>query len=274
MIGFLVGVAIEGIGASPVWRWVHDDRSGISDGPLLGGRYFWGKQHALYVEHMGEANDQALLDSLILSRLQTQAGRDYTRRSGMFDGYLRASRYLGFATAAAPLAALLFLIHLLFGTWSRRAADEATNLRPVWQLVLGSLFLSPIVVANVINFRLPVSETSSSATLIAALAGSVVLIAVIPPLVAIRTRAPGARFRTAWRGNLRRLLPVSIALCSLLFLGLSAYAANLRSQWVAKWSAPGMTEMTDMIQTLGDEWTNPAIPPDAHRAQYPPNVPL
>lgn len=270
MIGFLVGVAIEGIGASPVWRWVHDDRSGISDGPLFGGRYFWGDQHALYVGHMGEANDQALLDSLILSKVQTQAGREHTRGFDMFEAYFTAAPYLALAAASAGLAALLFVPYLLFGTWSRHAADSATTLRPFWQLVIAALFLSPIVVANVITFRLAVSETSSSATLIAALAGSVVLIVVIPPLIAIRTRAPGARFRTAWRGNLRRVIPVSIALCALLFLGLSAYTAHIRAQWIATWSAPGMTEMSKMIWTLGDKWTNPTIPPDAWRAEHPP----
>ena len=276
MIAFLVSAAIQGIGAYPVWRWHSDRVTGIPGGPILGGRYFWGEQHALYVGHMGEANDQALLDSLILSKLQTQAGREYTRGFGMFDAYFNAARCLALAAASAGLAAILFIIHLLFGTWSRRTADSATNLRPFWQLVLAAVFLTPLVVAARLLFFLPVSETHTAApvtaTLVAALVGLMLLLLLIPPLIAIPTRAPGALFHTAWRGNLRRVIPVSIALCALLFLGLSAYAASLRAAWADTWSAPGVTEMSNMIQTLGDEWHNPTIPPDAYRAQYPPNI--
>jgi hypothetical protein len=36
---------------------------------------------------------------------------------------------------------------------------------------------------------------------------------------------------------------------------------------------PGVTEMDSVRQTLGDEWTNPTIPPDAYRAEYPPISP-
>ena len=127
-----------------------------------------------------------------------------------------------------------------------------------------------------IILRLPVSETHTAAAANAALAtasiGIVLLILIIPLLAALSSRAPGACIHTAWRGNLRRVLPVAIALSALLILGLSAYAASLRTAWYAQWSAPGLTEMSDMIQTLGDKWTNPTIPPDAYRAQYPPNI--
>ena len=278
IIGFLVGVAIEAIGSTPVWQWAGDGQSGFPGGPLLGGRYFWGDQHSLYVEHMGEANDQALLDSLILSKLQTQASRDYTRGLGMFGGYFTAARYLAVAATILALGVLLLVIFLAVGAWSRRAADEATDLRPVWQLIMAAAIVLPPVVVLMSARRIDPTSDSwlrpliTQASIAAAASGLALIL--LPPLAALRSRAPGALFHTAWRGNLRRVLPVSIALCALLFLGLSAYAASLRAAWADTWSAPGVTEMSDMVQTLGDEWANPTIPPDAWRAQYPPSVPL
>ncbi|MFB3880325.1 MAG: hypothetical protein ACE149_03630 [Armatimonadota bacterium] len=274
LIGMLVGIAIQGIGAAPAWRWVPDGVSGIPGGPLLGGRYFWGPQHSLYVEHMGEEHDQELRDRLVLGKLRSQASREYIKGGGSYEAYLYATRYLGFAGIAVGLALLLLVLYLAFGSWSRRAADEATNLRAAWQLILPLLTLAPAAVGSAIVLSRPLmaedDPNGSVAALLAGLAGSVLLVLIIAPLAAIGSRAAGARFRTVWRGNLRRLLPVTIALCALIFLGTSAYAAQLRSQWAEKWSAPGVTEMTDMIRSLGDRWTHPTFPPDAWRAEYPP----
>jgi len=278
IIGFLVGVVIEGIGASPIWLWSQDRVSVVPEGPLFGGRYFWGDQHALYVAHMGEANDQALLDSLILAKLQTQASQDYTRGLGMFDGYFNAARYLAVAATILALAVLLLVIFLAVGAWSRRAADESTDLRPVWQLIMAAAIVLPPVAVLISALRIDPTYDSwlrpfiTQASIAAAASGLALIL--LPPLAALASRAPGALFHTAWRGNLRRVLPVAIALSALLILGLSAYAASLRAAWADTWSAPGVTEMSDMIQTLGDSWHNPTIPPDAYRAQYPLNLPL
>jgi hypothetical protein len=276
LIGCLVGIAIQGIGAAPVWKWVPDQVSGVPNGPLLGGRYFWGDHHALYVEHMREQNDQELRDSLVLGKVRSQASREYMNGFGMFGGYFNASRYLVFVGASLLLAACLLVVYLVFCSWSRRAADEATNLRSFWQFLLAALMLSPLVAAAAIVLRQPLLEQQAQSKVIAALvsglAGFVLLILAIPLLSAIPSRAAGFRFRTAWRGNLRRLLPVTIALCAIIFLGMSAYAARLRSEWAEKWSAPGVSEMSDMVRSLGDKWTNPVIPADAWRAEYPPEV--
>jgi hypothetical protein len=280
LIGCLVGIAIQGIGAAPVWRWVPDRVSGIPNGPLFDGRFFWGDHHSMYVEQMGEQNDNELRDKLVLMKVRSQASREYVRSGvvgGAFEGYFSATRYLGFAGIALGMALFLLLVYLIFGSWSRRAADEATNLRTVWQFILALLALSPALVGTAIAESQLASEEGSSAVTIDPLVGGlayfVLLVIVIPPLAAISSRAAGARFRTAWRGNLRRLLPVMIALCAIIFLGMSAYAAHLRSQWAEKWSAPGVSEMSDMIRSLGDKWTHPAIPTDAWRAQYPPPPP-
>lgn len=206
IIAALVGAAIQGMGGHPVWQWTpSDDQNGIPAGPLLGGRYFWGDHHALYLTHMGEANDRALLHALILSKLRSQASRGYTTSSdNFFEAYLNATRFLALGAWTLVLSLILFLIFLA---------------------------------VRVSSGRTP------------------------------------ARSPAGWRGHVLRLLPIAIALCVLLFLALNVYAASLRSAWYAQWSAPGVTEMTDMLQTLGDAWTNPTIPPDAYRAQYPPSTP-
>jgi len=277
LIGCLVGIAFQGIGAGPVWKWVPDSISGIPGGPLLGGRYFWGDQHALYVEHMGEQNDRELRDGIVVGKLRTQASSEYMKGFGAYEGYYDATRYLGFAGVTVGLALFLLVVYLVLGSWSRRTADEATALRPVWQFILALLVIAPAVAGCVLVLRQPVFQEDSSARMIAALvsglAGFAFLVLVLPLLAAIPSRAAGARFRTAWRGNLRRLLPVTIALCAIIFLVMSAYAARLRSQWAEKWSAPGVSEMSELIRSLGDKWTNPTIPPDAWRAEYPPEPP-
>jgi hypothetical protein len=276
LIGCLVGIAIQGIGAAPVWKWVPDHVSGVPDGPLMGGRYFRGDRHALYVEHMGEENDRELRDRLVLGKVRSEASREYTKDFGLYEGYLNATRYLGFAGLAFALIALPLIVYLALGTWSRLAADAATALHALWQLLLPVLMVAPLAAGAVVVLQTPLFDEYASATMVAALvsglAGFVFLLVAIPPLAAIFTRAAGARFRTAWRGNLRRLLPVMIALCAIIFLGMSAYAARLRSQWAEKWSAPGVSEMSDMVRSLGDKWTHPAIPADAWRAEYSPEV--
>jgi len=276
LIGCLVGSAIQGIGAGPVWKWVPDHVSGVPNGPLYDGRYFWGDRHALYVEQMGEENDQELRDSLVLGKLRSQVSQGYVIHLGPYEGYANASSYLAFAGICIGMAIFLLIVQLAFGSWSRRAADEASDLRPAWQFILALLALSPAFVGTVIDLRQPLFQEESAArgidTLLAGLGGFVLLVVVIPPLAAISSRAAGFRFRTAWRGNLRRLLPVMIALCAIIFLGMSAYAARLRSQWAEEWSAPGVSEMSDMIRSLGDKWTSPPIPADAWRSEYAPEV--
>jgi hypothetical protein len=278
IIGFLVGAAIHGIGANPVWQWVPDRVSGVPNGPLLGGRFFWGDYHSLHVEQMGERTDEELRDRLVLCRVRSQASRDYTRSLGMFDGYFNSSRHLSVAAIILCTAPILLLIFLAFGTWSRRAADEATNLQIGWQFAMAVLLLLPSAVTGLGFLRRDSSDTAPSSAvateLIVGFVAVVVLALILLPLfTAISSRAPGCRFRTAWRGNIRRILPVGIALSALLFLGISVHAARIRAQWAAKWSAPGVTEISDMIQSLGPAWSNPTIPADSWRAEYPPERP-
>jgi hypothetical protein len=93
---------------------------------------------------------------------------------------------------------------------------------------------------------------------------------VLPLIAAARSRVAGTRLRKAWRGTTRRIVPVTLALCALLFLGFSVAGMRLRNRWAQEQMAPGVTEMSQAIAAVGDKWENPTMPPDAWRAENPP----
>jgi len=274
---FLVGVPVEAIGAAPVWQWRSDEKPGMTGGPVGGGRLFHGRHHGLYVSQVGEEADAALRDRLIKAKLRVQGLRGFVESWGSARGFLESSRYLGFAGMIAGVGAGLFVLFLAVGTWSRRAADGATRLSRMWQLAAAVLILAPTaVVPLMVGFvwqREP-SESAFGVVLLLAPFGLTLVAGIVVPLVAAaRSRAAGARLRTAWRGNVRRITPVTLALCALLFLGFSVAGMRLREQWAKEQMAPGVTEMSQAVAAVGERWTNPTIPADAWRAGYPPETP-
>ena len=105
--------------------------------------------------------------------------------------------------------------------------------------------------------------------------GSVVTIVaaiLLPLLAALGTRVKGAKLVTAWRGNLRRMLPVTAAVCALVFLASGLIAAQERSTWLANWKQGKLGSFAMMKRNLGAAWTNPTVPPGAWHAEYPPNT--
>jgi hypothetical protein len=229
---------------------------------------------------------------------------------GAFAGYYQANRHIGAAALWAFFAIVVIAVLVLSGTWSRRAADEAVRLAGPWQILLAVLILLPVGVlvgvavtahAGDVAAGGPPSAVGSSegpaasialpAARVAVLsalralgrwigarpyvvmglvAASLLAIILLPLAAAALARAPGARLRTAWRGNLRRVLPVAVALSALLFLHLNVTAVRIRGAWFAKWSAPGVTEFSDMVEQLGAAWEEPEIPFDAWRTEPPP----
>ena len=75
LIDYLVGVAVEGIGAAPTWKWYLGAATGMEDGPLLKGRYFWGRQHEFFVTQVGETADRQVRDDLVLAKVRQMAHR-------------------------------------------------------------------------------------------------------------------------------------------------------------------------------------------------------
>jgi hypothetical protein len=275
VIGLLVGAAMQSIGASPSWCWYHDGMTGIPGGPLLGGRVWYGPQHDFYLSQVGEAADLEVRDAFVASRVRMKLTRQYTSNLGAYADYERADRLLLLGLLAALLLILLLIVFLIEGTWARRSADDATSLRNAWQIIIAALVVLPAGVASFLAIRMPLDTFSYSLSdllpiFVGALAVAAFAALLLPLLAAAFSRSPSARLRTAWRGNLRRVLPVAIALSALLYLGLGLAATRHRARWVRRMTDPGTTEMTRLADHFGPAWTDPTIPPDAWRAEYPP----
>jgi hypothetical protein len=287
--------------------------TGSPDGPLSGGRYFHGPQHDFYVEHMGWHADTDMRDSLVQAKVRSGLVHEYTGvagGAGAFGDYYQANRHIGAAALWAFFAIVVIAVLVLFGTWSRQAADEAVRLAGPWQILLAVLMLLPagVLVGVAVtahagdvaaggppsvagssegpaaSIALPAARVAVLSALravgrwigarphvvIGLVAASLLGIILLPLAATGLARAPGARLRTAWRGNLRRVLPVAVALSALLFLYFNVTAVRIRGAWFAKWSAPGVTEFGDMVEQLGDAWEEPEIPMDAWRTEPPP----
>ncbi len=277
IIGFLVGVAVEAIGGAPAWQWYQDRASGVPNGPLFQGRYFYGSQHTLYVGEEGETAASQLRDQLVVGKLRTQLVRRYTEGLTVFGDYYRSDRLLAFGQLTAVLLLLLLVLFAVTGTWSRQAADQATDLGWVWQGIITVLVLAPVAAIGVAILRAPISGEMPStaipvARIIVSLGLSAVAAIVLPLFAAAFSRRSPARPRTAWRGNLRRVLPTALALGAILYLGLALAAMSVRTRWTGEMTRPGMSEMTWLVQKAGPAWSHPQMPPDSWRAGYPPKA--
>jgi hypothetical protein len=93
---------------------------------------------------------------------------------------------------------------------------------------------------------------------------------VLPLAAAFRSRAPEARVVTAWRGNLRRVLPLAAVALAIISLGFVIATRTTQTRWARDWQS--LTEMERVLEALGPEWHDPPIPADAWRNEPPPEV--
>jgi hypothetical protein len=275
IIGFLVASAIQGIAVSPVWPWRPDGTTGIPNGPLGNGRLFYGDYHDLHVSQVGEEADAQLRDEFIRTKVRTSLIRQFVVQGHVGSDYTLANRSLGVGQLVAALALFALLLFAAVSTWARRRADQATQIHSLWVFIISALIFLPIaefgrydpdLAADMLLPSLALPPESFFVPLV--LCALAALFA--PLLAAIFSRAPTAGLLSVWRGNLRRILPTTVALAALLYLGLSLSAIKSRADYARHWMRPGASEMDYLRQTLGDEWTNPTIPPDSYRAEYPP----
>ena len=276
MVELLVGTAVTAIGGSPAWGWVHDGASGIPGGPLLGGRLFYSPQHEFYVSQVGEKADAELRDLLVAGKVRSKLMREASEKGIFWGSRGRSLRVMQLGAGALALLVLALATFLAVGTWRRRAADEATDMR--WGCRAGVTGLTVVLAAAGLAVASAVSPPPVFTRLGFAAAGAGLgaawLAAVLLPLVAARrSRRPGARLRTAWRGNLRETLPLVIAVCGVLTLGLGVAGRMLERRWVQEWfREPPGAEMARMVKAFGPALTDPKAPPDAWRAEHPPEV--
>jgi len=274
IIGHFVGVAIEGIGASPSWRWYLDKTTGTPGGPLQGGRLWYGRDHAFYVSQVGETKDAEVRDSLVRSKARSPLlHNDIEGMMGRFMSgpQMRGVGLVMLGAGFAAVGGLELILFLIVGTWRREEADRAATFRPGWHVVQAVAGLLPFAALAVVMYHISVSGLKRPlvATPIAVFVGAAVLVALLSIAAWRFGRIPGTRLRAGARGNLRAQLPISAALCALTFLALNLAALKPRAEWVRQWSDPKMTEMAQVRQRLGEKWENPPIPKDAWRAEYP-----
>jgi hypothetical protein len=274
LIGYLVGVAIEGIGAAPTWKWYHGESVGVPGAPLLGGLYFYGKYHDLYVKYAGQAADAQLRDHLILEKLRTQALRSANYWDESLTGYLRAAKLLGLGVMVAGLAAVLLFVFLLSGTWHRGEADAAATFGPAAGLVVALLMLAlPAAGGWYLASSIPRDQAHSWSIVAGRLLVGLLFALVLALLISLAGsdigRKPGVRLLAAWRGNLRRLIPLALAIAALIYLGLGIAAAAERAAWLRARLSRGGNEMAQTVRNLGASWDRPTVPRDSWRAEYP-----
>jgi len=133
------------------------------------------------------------------------------------------------------------------------------------------LALAPVSVAFALAWSAlhkSIEQPGLPLVLSAGMALTLLSILLLPLLAAFRSRTAGARLVTAWRGNLRRVLPVGIVVLAALSLGLGIAGRRAGAEWARTWLSE--TEIDRVVRQIGPEWEEPTIPPDAWRAEPPP----
>ena len=268
----LVAISVEAIGGSPVWVWKPDRETGIPDGPLQGGRLFHGEHHDLFVSQAGEQAAEQVRDSMVRAKVRSQLSREYYKSfQGPPEGQLRSMMLRAYSFWYGLLVVVSLLVFAGVSLRARKRADEATTLSWPWRMLLALLALAPVSIAfALMSFALRKSIEQPGLQLVvsAGMALTLLSILLLPLLAAFRSRTAGARLVTAWRGNLRRVLPVGIVVLAALSLGLGITGRRAQAEWARNWLSE--TEMARVVREIGPEWEDPEIPPDAWRAEPPP----
>jgi|GEM_PF-1387270 len=274
LIECLVGIAIEGIGGWPVWEWRPDRMTGIPDGPLQGGRLFHGVHHDFFVAQAGEQAAEQVRDSMARAKVRSMLSREYVQsRPGLPAEHFRSAILRAYSISyGVPLVACLLVLAGV-SVRARKRADEATSLSWPWRMLLSLLALAPVSIAFALMWlalHKSIMQPGLPLLLSAGMALSFLSILLLPLLAALRSRTAGARLVTAWRGNLRSVLPVGIVVLAVVSLALGIAGRRAEAEWARTWLSE--TEMDRVVREIGPEWLDPEIPPDAWRAEPPPMV--
>ena len=270
LIQALVGIAIEGMGGAPVWEWRPDRATGIPNGPLLEGRLFYGKSHAFFVKEAGQQAADEIRDSMVRAKVRSMLAREWAKDVRFAPALARATVVKSLAGMSIPLLVVALLVFGMVSVWARRWADEATRLGWRGGVALAVISLVPFAVGFALAWRgMERSPVSAGRGIVEGTAASLLLLLVLPFAAAFWSRVQGARAVTAWRGNLRRVLPVAVVVLAVVSLGSALAGRTAEARWVRSWMSE--TEMQWVERGIGPEWANPTIPPDAVRAEPPPD---
>jgi hypothetical protein len=272
IISFLVGSAVGGIGASPAWCWVSDRESGVPGGPLLGGRLWYGAQHEFYAAQVGEEADAELRDRLVARMVRSDLIRNcssglYPFSEGFFVEFARALILPHHGVGLAGLVAVAILAHLIATLWAWRKGDDIKGPLSPRDGSVGPAWLSEalVLLGSLILYLFSLGEPAMMWV------GGAMFCAGFALTVATAIRRRRLRLpRQPWRTEVRRSAPSLAAVGALFYLAVVMIAADVRPKLAREMTA---REMARIIELAGDEWHNPSIPPDAWRAEYPPQPP-
>ncbi len=264
-------IALEREGVEPIWHLYPRYHVGMSYEERRGRSFWYGRHHALYVEHMGEEADAALRDHLVKNhaRFFLLSG-PFSADTELSDMQAEAESSLRHFVFLALTTGLLLMLFGLLSLYAREAADRAANIGLGWR---ATLVLVPLPLGYLLLLLLGVEPSSiplgwhpgRSPWFSAAAVPFAVLVLSLGSV--LYRDFGGASTWTVWRGNMRAVLPPVAALVALLCVVLGLDAAPVRSKVTQELRRP---ELTRVIEELGDRWHDPPIPPNAWRAEYPP----
>ncbi len=277
-MGFLVGTAIQTIGAQPVWQWESESDTGTKGGLLVrtepmsrdtvGYRLWYGPQHAFYVSAAGERASDELRDQLVAARVRLglmSRGMPDLTAVGRRIAPAWALPRLGLA--AAILCAQLLLLFGLASAGNRGTIAGAADVSTWGRAFIAAPFLLGLIWIAY-SWWVRGAEGLDSDVVVWLVPSIVVSAVLLLAGIAVRfTRQEAAGVLAVWRANLRRALPMMTTLAALAYLAVTGYAVPARRDITRLLR---VEEGKPLVQRLGPEWEHPRIPRDAWRAAWPP----
>ncbi len=235
---------------------------------------YHGEHHGFFVSEVGEEADAEVRDSMARAKVRSMLSREYVEQVGALPPEQLRSAML--RSSGAWYGALLVACLLVFGGISirlRNKADEATSLSWAWRGIIAVLALLPVTAGLTLAWlalRTSAMQPGLGVVVFGGIGLSFLAMFLVPLVAALWSRKEGVRLVTAWRGNLRRVLPVGMVVLAALSLGLGIAGKQAEASWSRKWMTE--TEMDRVVREMGREWEHPTIPPDAWRAEPSPEV--
>ncbi len=276
-MGFLVGAAIQVIGAQPAWQWASDSDTGTRGGipvrvqavsPDAVGYHLWyGPQHAFYVSAAGTRASDELRDRLVEARVRLSLmGAKMPDPDALTRRMAPAWSLPQLGLGAAILCAQLLLLFGLAHVGRRQRVDDAGAMRaPTWR---GAVLTAPLVVGiawAAVTWRAYGAQRLDPSTSMWVLPSAVSFAVLVLAGIGARLARGEAGTLAVWRMDLQRALPVVMALTALTYLVVSAYSVRAQNDLT-----PFLREDEALlVQRLGPGWEHPLVPPDAWRAAYP-----
>jgi hypothetical protein len=250
-IGKLVGLAVEAIGASPVYKWStrrRAEESGMKPAyPLSGktGRYdggdiYQGKSYDFFVKYAGPKAAARVLAGLEQGQKFRQLARPYFSGE-VGPGLAKALIPLG-SGALMLIEAGIFLVLALLAGLLTRGRKEQISLHWVWAILLALVALSPIWLYTLARI-LPQSGDESSGDISALIRPTPGLFYFVPPIALLFFLSLASlwiwlkakeipAFGRLYIGLLRQTARICLLLLALSYAMLTVHTAKLRAEGI------------------------------------------